>query len=84
MPIEGSIISHGIVDELYVRAVYNDEDRIMTGCKGYLWCPYELFRTQISKTALTQSGYRQECDRTEPSLKNDTIPRRRPFWSQFL
>ena len=51
----------GIVGDLYVRAVYNDKDRIMTGCADRLWCPYGLFRAHILKSGMTHTEYHREC-----------------------
>ena len=51
----------GIVGDLYVRAVYNDRNRVMLGCGDALWCPYEMFRTQMLKWSIGHSEYVKEC-----------------------
>ena len=60
----GGAVLKGIVGEMYVRAVYNDKDLVMEGCGGEMWCPYELFRTQILKWSITHSAYIKECRNT--------------------
>jgi hypothetical protein len=59
-----SLVQSGVVGNLYVRAVYNDEDRIMEGCGDQLWCPYYSFRTQILKTGVSHSEYQKGCRNT--------------------
>jgi len=52
---------HGAAGHMYVRAVYNDVERVMEGCDGGMWCRYDLFKAQLSKTAWTYSQYQREC-----------------------
>ena len=60
-----SLVPSGLVGSLYVRAVYNDEDRIMDGCGDQLWCPYDSFRTEILKTGVSHSEYQKGCRNTQ-------------------
>jgi hypothetical protein len=57
----GPAVPQGVVGGLYVRAVYNDKDRVMAGCDDQLWCSYDMFHTQILKTGLTHAEYQKEC-----------------------
>ena len=61
---KGGAVPHGIVGELYVRAVYNDNELVMEGCGGEMWCPYELFRKQALKWSISHSSYIKECRNT--------------------
>ena len=51
----------GVIGGIYVRAVYNDRERAMDGCKGQMWCPYGMFRAQALKWSMTHTEYIKEC-----------------------
>ena len=59
-----SLIPNGIIGNLYVRAVYNDVNKIMDGCGGVLWCPYESFRLRLLKISISWQEYQIECNTT--------------------
>lgn len=40
----------------YVRAIYNDDERVMINC-GSVWCPYETFHTRLESLAITHEQY---------------------------
>ena len=63
LPLEGVAgpVPGGIIGGIYVRAVYNDRERVMDGCKGQMWCPYGLFRAQALKWSITHTEYIKEC-----------------------
>jgi hypothetical protein len=61
-PPYASYLSSEIAESLtdkkskFVRAIYNDQDKIMIGC-GSVWCPYELFHARLESLALTNEEY---------------------------
>jgi hypothetical protein len=53
--------------ELFVRAIYNDEEKYMRSCVGSdngstltSWCPLSLFVARLSSLALTPAEYEIE------------------------
>lgn len=40
----------------FVRAIYNDEEKVMLGC-GTVWCPYETFHSRLESMTITHSEY---------------------------
>ena len=40
----------------YVRAIYNDVEKVMIGC-GSVWCPYEIFHARLESLSITHEQY---------------------------
>lgn len=40
----------------YVRAIYNDDEKIIVGCST-TWCPYEIFHSRLESLAITHEQY---------------------------
>jgi hypothetical protein len=54
-------VAHNIDDnELYVRAIFNNEEQIIEGC-GSVWCPYFRFKRKMEALIVSDSAYEMEC-----------------------
>lgn len=40
----------------YVRAIYNDKEKVIMGCNS-VWCPYDIFHNRLESLAITHDQY---------------------------
>ena len=50
--------------QLYVRAIYNNSERVMLGCTG-VWCPFFRFQRALKQVSLSDEAYAAECGMDE-------------------
>jgi lysophosphatidic acid phosphatase type 6 len=60
LPFWSAFLAQDADGELFVRAIYNNEERQIEGCGG-AWCPYFRYKRRMSNVSLTPGAYAAEC-----------------------
>lgn len=58
----------------FVRAIYNDKEKVMVGCSS-VWCPYETFHSRLESMTITHSEYMSsaQCSISGESVDDEDL-----------